>query len=130
LAAVLGGHVEAYASTMACKAHIKTGRLRLLAALGENRIADFPDVPTLQEMGTPIVTSNFNALIAPKGLPPEILETVHQAFKKALTDPAFVSAAQSVDQVITYRNPEETAKFFRDQNERIIGFLSYLKPGN
>jgi tripartite-type tricarboxylate transporter receptor subunit TctC len=81
LAALLGGHVEAYSTTMHCKPHITAGRLRILTALGEQRIPSFPAVPTLQELGIPITASNFNALIGPRGLPAEILETIHQAFK-------------------------------------------------
>jgi tripartite-type tricarboxylate transporter receptor subunit TctC len=123
LAALLGGHVEAYSTTMHCKPHITAGRLRILTALGEQRIPSFPAVPTLQELGIPITASNFNALIGPRGLPPEILETIHQAFKKAMQDPAFIKVTDTIDMNRIYRSPQETGKYFLKLNEDVIEAL-------
>jgi len=123
LAALLGGHVETYSTTMHSKAHIQAGRLRLLAALGEQRIPTFPDVPTLKELGIPITASNFNALIVPRGVSPEIVETLHQAFKKAMGDPAFIKAAESMDMYRIYRSPQETLRYFQEQEKAMIEAL-------
>ncbi len=129
LAALLGGHVESYAASMGAKPHILSGRLRLLATFGEQRMPVFAhlNVPTLHELGLPIEASSFKAIFGPKGMPPPIVETLHQAFKKAMEDPDFVKAATSIDQIIVYRNPQELAKYILKLDEEISEILRERK---
>ena len=127
LTALLGGHVEAYTGTMHTKPHVLAGRLRLLCAYEQKRAPSFPDIPTLQELGYPIVCSNFLVLLAPKGLPKDITEILHQAFKKALDDPEFKKGCQKVDHVIVYRNPEETTQHIRKMDKEISMAVKELK---
>jgi tripartite-type tricarboxylate transporter receptor subunit TctC len=126
LAALLGNHVEAYTTTMHCKPHITSGKLRLLATYGEKRIPSFPDVLTLQEFGLPIVSSNFMVILGPKGLPPEVSETLHQAFKKAMEDPEFIKGCGMVDHAMIYRDPKETIKHLQQRDAEIGALIREL----
>ncbi len=128
LAALLGGHVEAYSTTMHVKPHVLAGKIRLLSTYGEKRIASFSNVPTLQELGYPIVAPSFMVLLGPKGLSAEVVEAVHQAFRKAMEDPEFIKGCDAVDHVAIYKNPQDTAKFLVYMNEEIIGLVRELKP--
>jgi tripartite-type tricarboxylate transporter receptor subunit TctC len=119
LAAILGGHVEAYATTLHCKAHIQSGRLRLLASFGEKRMPGFSEVPTLLDLGYPISLLDYMALVGPKGLSPQIVATLDRAFKKAIDDPNFLKACEMVDHIPTYRNPQETARLFQQTNKQV-----------
>ena len=48
-----------------------------------------PDVPTLDELGLKgYEAATWVAMMAPKGTPPEAIETINAAFKQALADPA------------------------------------------
>ena len=54
---------------------IVSGKLRALAHTGTGRLKDFPDIPSLAEVGFPgFEAENFNAMLAPAGTPPEIVE--------------------------------------------------------
>jgi tripartite-type tricarboxylate transporter receptor subunit TctC len=127
MAAILGGHVEALTATMYAKPHVLAGRLRLLASYGEKRIDSFPDVPTLKELGIPIVAATFLAIVGPKGLSPEKVETLHQAFKKGMEDPDFIKSCDLGEQVIVYRNPQDTEAFFQKIDEEMKKLSSEMK---
>jgi tripartite-type tricarboxylate transporter receptor subunit TctC len=119
LAALLGGHVDAYSSTMHCKSHILAGRLRILVTCGERRNPSFPDVPTLKELGYPISAPAFYGVFGPKNLPSDIVETLHQAFKKGMQDPAFIKGCGLADQTIVYRGPQESTKYAQKLDREI-----------
>jgi tripartite-type tricarboxylate transporter receptor subunit TctC len=130
LAALLGGHVEGYTTTMQCKPHLTAGRLRLLATYGEQRNPAFPNVPTLTELGYEDIYSNSLVIIGPKNLSPGIVETLHQAFKKGLSDPEFVKSCSIVDHVIIYRNPQDATRHYQklyDEYGKLVRDLKLQK---
>jgi tripartite-type tricarboxylate transporter receptor subunit TctC len=49
--ALLGNHVEASSQTTTWKKYVDAGRFRLLVFYGEKRMTNYPDVPTLLELG-------------------------------------------------------------------------------
>jgi tripartite-type tricarboxylate transporter receptor subunit TctC len=130
LTALLGGHVEAYSATIGgCKSHIVSGRLRLLAAFGEKRIPSFPDVPNINELGYPIMFPLGYYIFGPKGLSADVLESLHQAFKKGLQDPDFIKACAIGESVIIYRNPKEMAEHILQFNKEMEEIIRELKIG-
>ncbi len=126
ITALLGGHVEASSQTTEWKPHVESGRLRLLAVYGEKRMADFPNVPTLQELGYDIAAASLISIVGPKGLSPQIVETLHGAFKKAMEDPDFIKVSKQVDQPPLYRGPDDLAKHLVKMNEEVGGLINSL----
>src|SRR5436309_2965776 len=67
---------------------MKAGRVRALAIAAHDRLAQPADVPTLAEVGFPgIRAAQWVAAFAPSAVPPEIKETLHTAFIKAMSVP-------------------------------------------
>ena len=62
--------MEAASQTTEWKKHVESGRLRLLDVYGDKRMADFPEAPTLRDLGYPITAASLGSVIGPKGLPP------------------------------------------------------------
>lgn len=82
--ALLGGHVEMTSTAVApALAHIRAGTLRPLATFGENRLKAFPDVPTFKELGYKVASPGYYGILAPAGTPPEVVDAIYQAAKKA-----------------------------------------------
>jgi tripartite-type tricarboxylate transporter receptor subunit TctC len=72
---------------------MKEGRVRPLAVAAPHRLAQYPDVPTIEELGYPDVKPiQWSAAYAPAGVPPPIIETLHDAFAKAATAPEIQEA--------------------------------------
>jgi tripartite-type tricarboxylate transporter receptor subunit TctC len=67
---------------------IKSGRVRPLAIAAPQRMAAWPDVPTIAEVGFPeFRPSQWSAAYAPAGVPREIIEKLHKAFVDAAKTP-------------------------------------------
>src|SRR5437763_4246050 len=63
---------------------IKAGQVRALAVMSEQRLPDYPDAPTLAELGYPNSKGLWSALYAPAATPRDVLETVRKAAAQAL----------------------------------------------
>ncbi|MGC8809336.1 MAG: tripartite tricarboxylate transporter substrate binding protein [bacterium] len=126
ITALLGDHVEASSQTTEWKKHVEAGILRLLAVYGEKRMIDFPNTPTLLELGYDIVAPSLISIVGPKGLAPQIVETLHQAFKKAMEDPDFIKISRQLDQPALYRGPAELAKHLVEMNESVGALIRSL----
>jgi len=91
--ALLGGHVEAIAVASGQVPYIKSGQIRLLAIFNRKRFSEFPDVPTVPELGYDIPNlsdrTTLTGIVAPKGLSGEPLAKLTSAFKKAFQEEAF-----------------------------------------
>ena len=126
IAALLGGHVEAASQTTEWKKHVETGTLRLLAVYGEKRMTDFPNAPTLLELGYDITAPSLICVVGPKGFSPQIVATLHGALKKAMEDPDFVRVSRQVDQPPMYRGPEDLGKHLVKMNEEVGALIKRL----
>src|SRR5215470_15661307 len=72
---------------------IKEGRVRPLAVAADQRLAAYPDIPTIEELGYPDVRPvQWSAAYAPSGTPPEIVAILHDAFVKAAATPEMQGA--------------------------------------
>ncbi|WP_296560552.1 tripartite tricarboxylate transporter substrate binding protein [Pigmentiphaga sp.] len=67
---------------------VRAGRLRLLGVTSKARVAQLPDVPTLEESGLPgyVFTADIG-LLAPRGTPPEHLRKLADAARQAVAQP-------------------------------------------
>ncbi len=86
---MLAGRLDvAVLSSALVKQHVQDGRMRALAAVGAARSPDFPDVPTLTELGHPEANmDSWYIAIAPRGMPDAVLARVHEAYTKVLLMP-------------------------------------------
>ena len=63
---------------------IKGGQVRALAVMADQRVPEYPDVPTLEELGYADGKGLWSALYAPAATPRDVLETLHKAVVQAL----------------------------------------------
>jgi tripartite-type tricarboxylate transporter receptor subunit TctC len=100
---VVNGTVDFISSTPVA---LTTGRgIRGLAVVGDARLADHPDIPTVRELG--FKRSTFPGLrvlglYAPRGIPPQAIETLRATCPKVLEQPASKSAGEKTGTPVTY----------------------------
>jgi tripartite-type tricarboxylate transporter receptor subunit TctC len=86
--AVLSGDAHFYFGSIASTLpHIKAGKLLPLAVTGLKRSALVPDVPTLDQSGLPgFNVTTWYGLLAPAGVPEDVISTLQKELSKALED--------------------------------------------
>lgn len=103
LVALMGGHIDAVAVSPAeVSAYVAAGKVKTLAVMAEQRVRGFENVPTLRERGIDLSIGTWRGLAAPKGTPPEVLEALAAASRKAVADPVFVAALRRQNLGIAY----------------------------
>ena len=128
---LLGGQLMAAADSTGFAPHVASGKLRVLCTWGEQRLAKFPDVPTLKELGLPIVQASPYGLGGPKGMEPALVARIHDAFRRAMEQPGHVEALAKYDQQLLPMNPEQYSRFAEDTYQRekvLVEKLGLAKP--
>ena len=91
-------------------------KVKVLGVFSEKRLSNFPDVPTLGELGLYNKWyGSARAIVAPKGTPKEAIEFYEAAFKKAMENPEYIAAAEKAGITTFYMNSEDTAKLINQQ---------------
>ena len=101
-AAVLGGHTTLQADFTGWKPLVDGGQLRLLAIWTGERSKNWPDAPTLKELGYPFVFDSPFGIAGPKGMEPAVVQKLHDAFKKAIGEQAVIGMMAKYDMVPRY----------------------------
>jgi len=90
---VIGGHVQIVFLSMTLTAQpAKAGELRILGLGSTQRLAQFPDLPTVAETIPGYESAVWFGLFAPRGTPKEIVASLNAEVQKILTDSAFRDA--------------------------------------
>src|SRR5215813_6348927 len=125
--AVLGGHAQLWASPPALAApHVQAGKMRALATWGATRLAAFPDVPTLKELGYDVEYYIWTGLFAPKSVPPQVIQVLRDATRKAVQDDEFKSAMEKAKTPIAYLDADEFKAFWDKDAQRIASVIQFI----
>jgi tripartite-type tricarboxylate transporter receptor subunit TctC len=113
---MLTGDVQAaFLNVASSAAQIKAGKIRPIAVVNPTRLPDYPDVPTMKEVGFPDVgTVAWNAMFAPAATPRPVLETLHRAAVAALTSDAAKAALTKQGFIIAPSKSLDDAKKWLD----------------
>ena len=85
--AVTGGHADIGYVGAILYEHVRAGRLKLIASALNERLPPLPEVPTLKEQGYDEAVEMIVGLVAPKGLPDDVANTILAATDKLANDP-------------------------------------------
>jgi tripartite-type tricarboxylate transporter receptor subunit TctC len=87
---------------------MRAGRLRALAVVQKKRSPVMPEVPTIVESGGPDVEIDYwNAMLAPAGTPPRIVEILNEAIGKALQSAPIKAKLESLGMVPQFNSPAQ-----------------------
>jgi tripartite-type tricarboxylate transporter receptor subunit TctC len=131
-AAVLGGHTMLQADSTGWKGLVDAGQLRLLMIWSAQRSKNWPNVPTLKELGYPFVFDSPFGIAGPRGMDAKVVAKLHDAFKKATEDPAVQATLAKYDMVMNYKNTEDYRKFVLEniETERKVVEMLGLRKAN
>ena len=131
LTALMAGEVDmVFINVPAILQHVKSGRLRPLAAAGARRSEIMPGVPTLKESGVNVVMALWYGVLAPAGTPKEIVQTLAAAIAKAARSPDIQQKLLDQGAEPAPGTPEEFAAIIRDEVPKWAGVIraAGIKP--
>jgi tripartite-type tricarboxylate transporter receptor subunit TctC len=89
---------------------VQANRLVPVVVAAPQRLAVVPNVPTFKEVGLePVNRMAYYGILAPKGLPAEIVERINAATRKALEDPAVRKRIEDTGSLVIGNSPAEFA---------------------
>jgi len=102
------------------RALVEAGRVRSLAVMAEERLAVFPDVPTLKEAtGSTWTKGVWRGMVGPKGLPPEIAKRYEELFKKIYDSEGFKEFMAKRGFETVWANANDFAEFMKRDDAEI-----------
>jgi tripartite-type tricarboxylate transporter receptor subunit TctC len=116
---LLGGQIHMVTPNLTAAINlIQQGKLRALAVMSRERIAQLPDVPTAAETLPGFENAGWFALMTPAGTPHEVIERVHRDTEKILLSEDFRAklAQQGMTPMVT--TPAELGAIIRDDSAR------------
>jgi tripartite-type tricarboxylate transporter receptor subunit TctC len=116
---VLGGHIEGVALALGVmSSHMKSGALKGIAI--SSRFPDFPDIPTLAELGyRPNIFGLWFGFFAPAGVPSEVTGVLVPAIEKVAKDPGIAARLLPRGLVQEYASPEVLLSEMREEYRAI-----------
>ncbi len=127
--ALLGGHTDIAVSAVGpAQAHIQSGGLRPLAVFSSKRLAAYPDVPTLRELGYDVGSPTIYGLMAPKGTPPQVVDALYQAARKVVAEQGgeVSKSLGSIGAEVSVLSPQEYGAYLQEQRalfSKAIGLI-------
>jgi tripartite-type tricarboxylate transporter receptor subunit TctC len=98
---------------------VRAGRMRALAVSGTERVAAFPDLPTLRETGVEITNTAWFGMMAPAGTPEPVLDQLSRELADAVRDPQVASRIAATGAIPRVMTRHEFAKFMAEESLRL-----------
>ena len=99
----------------ALAAAVAGGRVRMLAVSSEQRLPQWPDVPTVRESGIDVVTTLPYGVGGPAKLPAEVVSTIEGALARAAADPEHAALVNRLNMAPWVRIGKEYDDYMRSQ---------------
>ena len=116
---IIASHVDMIFMELASaiKLH-EAGRARILAVATNKRIANLPDIPTLDEAGVKgFESGTWNAIAAPPKTPPAIVAKLNQAINEVLKSPEAQAHFAKINLHAAGGTPAEAAAFIKKETQ-------------
>lgn len=118
--AILGNHIDLANSNPGQVAqYVESGDLKVLGVMSEERLEEFPDVPTYGEEGYEVDTSwaQFRGIFAPSGVNEEIQKKLSDVFAEAMETEGYRDYMKKTMMVDGDMDNKEYAEYIEKQSE-------------
>ncbi len=116
---LIGGQVQViFSSITAAIEYIRAGKLQALAVTSAVRADALPDLPTVGEFVPGVEASQWYGIVAPKGTPAAIVDTLNKEINAGLTDPKLKARLAALGGMVLPGSPEDFAKLIADETDK------------
>ena len=119
MADLLAGHVNVMFGNVAqASAHLRSGKLKVLAVTSAKRITSMPNIPAMQEVVPGVVAVAWFAMVAPPKTPAAIVNRLSSLIGEILRTPEMARRFAEVGAEPVGNTPEEMAQWMKEDTER------------
>ena len=119
---LMAGHIDMMLDTGSLN-NIKAGKLKALGIAADKRIPELPNVPTMKEVGVPMVANAWYGVMLPAGAPKDITEKLNAAFNKVLKDPEVRKSLQGIGAQVDGGSVADFTQFLQSEIKRYEGIV-------
>ena len=125
--AVAGGHIQVTTENHSeVAAHLESKKVRVLAVTGEKRMAALPNVPTMKELGYPIVVGTGRGVAMPAGASREAATTVENMLRRAMATKQWKDYSANNNFEENFLDGAQFRKYIDSRREEFRDFLSHV----
>ena len=106
--ALLGGEIDVFSDQSQL---VPKYELRALSTWSAARLPEFPDVPTMKELGYDFELVNWIGVFAPKGTPQPVIDKLAAALRDTLADQGVIDALDKLKVAVAHQGPADLAAF-------------------
>jgi tripartite-type tricarboxylate transporter receptor subunit TctC len=116
---LLAGHVNVMFGNVAqASAHLRSGKLKVLAVTSAKRLSSMPNIPAMQEVVPGVVAVAWFAMVAPPKTPAAIVNRLSSLIGEILRTPEMTRRFAEVGAEPVGNTPEEMAQWMKEDTER------------
>jgi len=127
LVALLGGRVEAvsgYAPTV--RSHVSAGTVRVLASFSKEKYALFPNAESVVQAGYNVTLPADYGIVAPKGMPKDVLDKLVTASLKVANSKEFAEFANKMGLMLDVRDPKGMDQEMIDYKKTFSDLIEFM----
>ena len=126
---IIAGRVQVGGDQLSSSlADIKSGKLRALATNASRRIPQLPDVPTVRELGYPVLEADgWNGFFAPAKTPREVIARLQKEIAAAVKHPDMVERLAEIGAESVGSTPAEQDAILKRQVEQFRPIIKEMK---
>jgi len=128
--ALLGRHVTVASASGELLPHAKSGKVRLLAMFEDSKLKEFPQVPTIRELGSAWSLNSWVGIGGPAGMDPAVTAKLYEAFRKAMDSPEFKNTIEGFQMLTITDDPKKAAEAYRRSYDDMGKIIKDLGIGN
>lgn len=126
-AALLGQHIDSILGEPGgILTHLDAGNMRMLTVFQEDRLDEYPEVPTLQEVGYDVVSNKFRGVFGPPNMDPELVEAIGTTLRDLRDDEPWNTYWREGSMTPAYLGHEDFVTFLDEANEEMRVFIESL----
>jgi tripartite-type tricarboxylate transporter receptor subunit TctC len=116
---VVANHIDFATPTVtSASGQLRGGTATGLAVSSEQRLPDYPDVPTFRELGYDLVATNWFGLAGPAGLPADIVRKVNREINVVMAKPESQQRMREDGMLVHGMDADQFRRFIEDEGAR------------
>lgn len=116
---LMGGRIDVVVDPfLSVLPYIKAGRMKMIATMGEERVAGYPQYPTVAEVIPGLRVSAMLGFVAPAGTPRAVLQKIQQDTAKVLANPEIKKRIEELGMEIVASRPEQFDAYIQTEMKR------------